>query len=174
MPQATRRLILSLLILAAAACLVLGVTQPIIKLSKLYVWNDVHSLLSIIAALYNKNEVFLAIVLFSFSIVFPAFKLVYLLFAALIPEFDASSNNRFLKRMEWLGKWSMLDVLVLALTIFYVKSSGVADATTLTGVYYFTASVILTMLAYAWIKQPPAPEGFQHAMLRPQDDRRDT
>ena len=46
----------------------------------------------------------------------------------------------------------MHDVLVLALTIFFVKSQGVYDATSLYGVYFFTAAVLLMILAYAWIR----------------------
>jgi len=41
----------------------------------------------------------------------------------------------------------MLDVLVLALVIFYVKISGIGDANTLPGIWFFAASVILTLLA---------------------------
>ncbi|MGO9986088.1 MAG: paraquat-inducible protein A, partial [Rhodomicrobium sp.] len=60
-------------------------------------------------------------------------------------------RSRWFKRIEWLGKWSMLDVLVLALLVFYAKSTGLADAVALPGVYFFAASVILTMIAYALI-----------------------
>ena len=46
----------------------------------------------------------------------------------------------------------MLDVLVLALTVFYVKSMDLADAATMPGLYLFTASVVLTMVAHGWVK----------------------
>jgi len=46
----------------------------------------------------------------------------------------------------------LLDVLALALTIFYVKSSNLADAVTLPGIYFFTAAVVLTMIAHGWVK----------------------
>ena len=49
--------------------------------------------------------------------------------------------------MEWLGRYSMTDVMVLALMIFYVNSSGYTEASVQTGVYFFAASTIMTMLA---------------------------
>ena len=45
----------------------------------------------------------------------------------------------------------MHDVLVLSLTIFFIKSQGVYDATSLNGVYFFTAAVVFMILAYAWL-----------------------
>jgi len=42
----------------------------------------------------------------------------------------------------------MMDVLVLALMVFYVNASSLADATALPGIYCYAASVFLTMAAY--------------------------
>jgi len=147
-----RKFLLSLTIMAAAVCLVLGVTLPIVKLEQLYIFTDEHSLVSIVSALYQDNELFLSAIIVIFSIFIPVLKLVYLLAAATIPDDDTQGRDHILKRMEWLGKWSMLDVLILALMIFYTKSSGIANATSLPGIYLFTASVALTMLAYGWVK----------------------
>jgi paraquat-inducible protein A len=147
-----RRFVLSLLIVGAAISLVLGLTLPVIKLTKLYVWTDEHSMVSIIWALYRDDELLLAIIVGLFSIVFPIFKLVYLLAAAFADPAEAPETKRWLADLEWLGKWSMLDVLVLALTVFYVKSMDLADAATMPGLYFFTASVVLTMLAHGWVK----------------------
>ena len=147
-----RRFILSLLILAAAICLGLGLTLPVLKLTKLYVWTDEHSMVSIIWALYQDDELLLATIVGVFSIIFPILKLVYLLAAAFVGPDERSETHRWLGDIEWLGKWSMLDVLALALTIFYVKSSNLADAVTLPGIYFFTAAVVLTMIAHGWVK----------------------
>lgn len=147
-----RRFVLSLLILGAAISLVLGLTLPVIKLTKLYVWTDEHSMISIIWALYQDDELLLAAVVGIFSVVFPALKLVYLLAAAVVAPDEHGETGRWLSDLEWLGKWSMLDVLALALTVFYVKSSNLADAVTLPGVYFFAAAVVLTMLAHGWVK----------------------
>jgi paraquat-inducible protein A len=52
--------------------------------------------------------------------------------------------------MEWLGRYSMTDVMVLALLIFYVNSSGYTEASVQPGIYFFAASAVITMLAYGW------------------------
>jgi paraquat-inducible protein A len=57
--------------------------------------------------------------------------------------------------MEWLGRYSMTDVMVLALMIFYVNSSGYTEAVVMPGVYFFAASAIITMLAYGWANTVP-------------------
>lgn len=147
-----RRFILSLLILAAAICLGLGLTLPVIKLTKLYVWTDEHSMVSIIWALYKDGELLLAAIVGIFSVVFPILKLVYLLAAAFVGPDEHGEKGRWLADLEWLGKWSMLDVLALALTVFYVKSSSLADAVSLPGLYFFTGAVVLTMIAHGWVK----------------------
>lgn len=143
----TRLLLVSLIILAAGVCLALGVTQPVIKLTKLYVWTDEHSMASVIWALYRDGEYSLSLVILVFSILLPGLKLVYLLAAALATVSRLPDLARIVRQLEWIGRWSMLDVLVLALTIFYVKSSGIADGVTLPGFYFFVASVFLTMIA---------------------------
>ena len=87
-----------------------------------------------------------------FSIVFPILKLLYLLLVSTLPTLEIERQGRRLRALEWLGKWSMHDVLVLALTIFFIKSQGIYDAASLSGVYFFTAAVMLMILSYAWLR----------------------
>ena len=143
-----RRFFLGLLTLAVVATLVLGVTQPAIQLTKLYLWTDQHSILSAIYALYLDNEYFLAGLIFLFSVVIPSLKLIYLLVVSTLATPHPSMRERAVDRLESLGKWSMMDVLVLALMVFYINASAIADATALPGIYLYTASVFLTMIAY--------------------------
>lgn len=153
MRRGLRAFLIFVLTLAAAVCLVLGLTLPVVKLTRLYFWTDTHSLTSIISALYYTDEVFLACVIFVFSIVFPAFKLLYIILAGTLVTVDPGRRGTWFKRIEWLGKWSMLDVLVLALLVFYAKSTQLADAVALPGIYFFAASVILTMISYSLVER---------------------
>lgn len=138
---------MSLVIVAAAISLLLGVSLPILRLTHLYVWTNTHSLVSVIMALMQDGEYFLSLILLIFSVVFPALKVFYLVALYVLPTRPDNERVKLLKRLSWLGKWSMLDVLVLALMVFYVKTSGIADASSLPGIYFFTASVFLTMIA---------------------------
>jgi paraquat-inducible protein A len=146
-----RRFLLSMAILAAAVCLALGVSLPIIKLTKFVFFTYEHSLISTVMALLQTGQHFLGITVLIFSIILPAVKLFYLLLLATLPISELQRWRRQLHALEWLGKWSMHDVLVLSLTIFFIKSQGVFDARSLYGVYFFTAAVLLMILAYAWL-----------------------
>ena len=147
-----RRFLLSLAILAASVCLALGITLPMIKLTKFVFFSTEHSLISTVNVLMNDGQTFLAIMVLVFSIILPIIKLLYLLLVSTLPSAEIIRHSRRLRAIEWLGKWSMHDVLVLALTIFFIKSQGVYDAASLQGVYYFTAAVLLMILAYAWLR----------------------
>jgi len=77
--------------------------------------------------------------------------------AGTLTSFDPAQRGRWFKRIGWLGKWSMLDVLILALLVFYAKATEFADAISLPGVYFFSASVFLTMIANSLIGSEEAP-----------------
>ncbi len=147
-----RRFLLSLAIIGASVCLALGISLPIIKLTKYVFWSTEHSLISTVNVLIKDGQTFLGFTVLIFSILFPVLKLLYLLLVSTLPASEIHRQQRRLKALEWLGKWSMHDVLVLALTIFFIKSQGVYDAASLTGVYFFTAAVVLMILSYAWLR----------------------
>jgi paraquat-inducible protein A len=151
-----RRFLLSLAILSASVCLALGISLPIIKLTKYLFWSTEHSLVSTVTVLFNDGQTFLGIMILVFSIMLPVLKLLYLLLVSTLPVAEIMRQRRQLRALEWLGKWSMHDVLVLALTIFFIKSQGVYDAASLSGVYFFTAAVMLMILSYAWLRMDVA------------------
>jgi paraquat-inducible protein A len=148
-----RRFLVFLLTNAAAATLAAGITMPTIKLTQAYIWSDEHSILSAVGALHADEEHFLAGLIFLFSVVFPVLKLFYLIVVTTVGSRRPELRGRLLERLEFLGKWSMMDVLVLALIIFYVNASSFANASALPGIYFFAASVVLTMLAYGLVRK---------------------
>ena len=66
-----RRFLLSLAIVAASVCLALGVSLPIIKLTKFVFFTNEHSLISTVNALIRTGQMFLGITVLIFSIVLP-------------------------------------------------------------------------------------------------------
>ena len=147
-----RRFLLSMAIVAASVCLALGVSQPIIKLTRFVFWSSEHSLMTTVWVLIHENQLFLGITVLIFSIIFPVLKLFYLVIVSTLPASEIRKLGFRLRALEWLGKWSMHDVLVMALMIFFIKSQGVYDAASLSGVYFFTAAVVLMILAYSWLR----------------------
>lgn len=149
---AGRRFLLSLAIFAACVCLALGISLPIIKLTTMMFWSTEHSLITTVTVLLQENQLFLGLTVLIFSIVLPILKLFYLVLVSTLPSREIRRQRMRLRALEWLGKWSMHDVLVMALMIFFIKSQGLYDAASLTGVYFFTAAVLLMILAYAWLR----------------------
>jgi paraquat-inducible protein A len=147
-----RRFLLTLALLAASVCLALGISLPVIKLTKFVFLAYEHSLLSTVNALIRSGQLFMGAIVLVFGIFLPVMKLLYLLLLAVLPQPELARLGRQLRALAWLGKWSMQDVLALALSIFFVKQQGLFDARSLAGLYFFSASVLLMMLAHAWLK----------------------
>jgi paraquat-inducible protein A len=165
--SAWRRMTFSLLVILATMCFALGVMLPAIRFTTVFVWTNQHSVATIIWALYKDQEFFLCFVVFLFSVFFPFMKLFYLLTHVISPDLPAETRARNISAMEWLGRYSMTDVMVLALMIFYINASGYTEASVLPGIYFFAASVLMTMFAYGWANQVtpgiagPKPVGLQ-------------
>jgi paraquat-inducible protein A len=145
-----RNFVLSFLIILATVFFALGIMLPAIRFTTIYVWKNEHSIATIIWALYTNEEFFLCFVIFMFSIFFPFTKLLYLLTLMTSPDLNREFRAKSVSTMEWLGRYSMTDVMVLALMIFYVNSSGYTEARVLPGIYFFAASALMTMFAYGW------------------------
>lgn len=109
------------------------------------------SLIDIVRELWLGGSWPLALAVGFFSIVFPALKLAYLMAASLLPR--RFSGARGLSFLAALSKWSMMDVLVVALVIVATKTTGLARATAQPGLWYFTACVVLMAAATLWAER---------------------
>ena len=142
---------INLLLLCSLAALVVGVIAPLLTLQKLYFIENTISLISTIQTLYNDNEWLLFIVITLFSVCIPVIKIVSLLMITNI-DFEAGSFlDKTLSLIETLGKWSMLDVFVVALLLVSLKLGALAKVEVHYGLYVFAFSVILTMVLSFWI-----------------------
>ena len=137
-----RRVVLALLLPAATACFVLGLTLPLLELERLFVLTDRPSLLQLVTGLWTDGEQLLAGAVALFSVVFPMAKL-----AALHVAVVAGTPGRSLQMLGALGKWSMMDVMLVALVIFAAKTSGLATAITQPGLLFYAGAVVLSALA---------------------------
>lgn len=137
-----RRVVLALLLPLATGCFVLGLTLPLLELERLLVLTDRPSLLQLVVGLWGDGETLLASVVALFSIVFPLAKLAGLHVAVV-----AGKPGRSLQMLGALGKWSMMDVMLVALVIFAAKTSGLATAVTQPGLLFYAGAVVLSALA---------------------------
>lgn len=140
-----------LLIAAALLLFGTGVFFPFFKVTKFWVFNDAISVVGGIFTLWREGEYFLFTILTLFTLVFPCAKLGLLAVIWLEREHDLARVRRLHGWVESLGKWSMLDVFVVAILIVAMKSAAVAEIRIGFGLYLFTFSVIATQFASAWV-----------------------
>lgn len=133
--------LLGAMLVAAAAMFAAGVSLPILE-TRFLLSSEQHSLIGVVFGLLDARDFFLAIVITVFSIVLPFAKLFVLAIVYKGPVGIVSPRLRWL--LEAVSKWAMLDVLLVALFIFSLKSAPFADAFTMPGVYLFTLAAILS------------------------------
>ena len=141
-----------LLWIAAVYTLAKGLSLPVITITELVFRKNTYSVLGGVIQLYNHKDYVLAAVIFIFSFLFPILKLLSLLFLWFMPV-DPNARKTVVTWLGHLGKWSMLDVYVVALTILIAKSSTLLKAKPEMGIYYFGASVVLSILTSTQIER---------------------
>jgi paraquat-inducible protein A len=142
---------LRLLIAAASILLGIGLVAPIITLEKFVLIENTFSVVSGVIQLLKEGQWFLFFVISCFSIVLPVLKLgvLYLLVGNRL-----SGKKRLHQYLHWMhlyGKWSMLDVFVVAILVVAVKLGAIANVEMRYGLYAFAASVLITMFITARI-----------------------
>jgi len=148
-PGESRRL--RLLIAVASILLGVGLVAPIITLEKFVLIENTFSVVSGVIQLLKDGQWFLFFVISCFSILLPVLKLsvLYLLVGNRL-----SGEKRLHQYLHWMhlyGKWSMLDVFVVAILVVAVKLGAIANVEMRYGLYAFAASVLITMFITARI-----------------------
>lgn len=133
------------LISVAFALLVTGLCLPVMRVQQLLLWRDEYTVFHGIAELFNEGSYFLAVILFSFSICFPICKLLALLYVWFKP-LTRPQQESALEWLQNLGKWSMLDVFVVALLIVISKTGAGLNIQPRIGLYFFAAAVFASSL----------------------------
>ena len=144
-------IIINLLLLLALATLIIGITAPLLTLIKFSFLENTVSLLSTVQQLYTEKEWFLFIIIALFSLCVPIIKITSLLLILNVSYSLDSFLDKTLRVIETIGKWSMLDVFVVALLLVSVKLGALAKVEVHYGLYSFAASVLLTMGLSYWI-----------------------
>ena len=122
----------------------IGLFAPAIETRHLGWLRDDHSLAGLVWGLASRDQIWLALTVGLFSIAFPLTKLVWmwrLQFRRGVPPGPTA-----LRWLERLGKWSMADVLIVALTVFTLQGSGWLGAQPEIGIAVFAAATVIAML----------------------------
>jgi len=99
-----------------------------------------------IVKLFDGGDIVVALVILLFSVVVPVLKVLSLLFISLFME--SQFAHKIVKFFKMIGKWSMVDVFVVAVFLVYLTANkgDVSRAQVEVGLYFFLAYVIVSML----------------------------
>ncbi len=151
------RLDVPIFLAASVALLYFGLTLPVVETSGFLFWHDTYSIWWALGDLWDQQEYFLASVICVFSIGFPALKLLILAFLWIGP-LTSHFRRELLTHIEFLSRWAMLDVFVVAMLVVIVQAGTFMDARPREGIYCFGGSVVLSMLATLMINRATAKQ----------------
>jgi len=137
------------LIWLAALLLLVGLAAPVITLKKFILVENTFSVLSGVIELLQHGQIFLFLLLTGFSVMLPILKLRVLYLLVSRREAMQPRVRKLLHWMHLYGKWSMLDVFVVAVLVVAVKLGALVDVEMRYGLYAFAGSVLLTMFITA-------------------------
>lgn len=111
------------------------------------------TIMSGVELFWNGNSRGLAIIIFVASIFVPVGKLLALTVLAATAQsrsrWAPNGRTRLYRIVEFIGRWSMLDIFVVTLTVALVRFQAVATITPGPGALAFGVVVVLTMFASA-------------------------
>jgi paraquat-inducible protein A len=137
-PRAT--IVLSLLWAAAALALAAGLLLPAVRVIRFRLVDDTLSVPAGIAELWRDGSWPLAIVIALFSVAFPIAKLVLAAWLWFAPHARRDAAHAL---AAGAGKWSMLDVMVVAVVVASMQGGFAVRLQPQAGIYLFAASTLL-------------------------------
>ncbi len=138
------------LVLSAAMLYVPANLLPVMHMHTFFSEED-NTIMSGVLSLIQEGSWPLALLVFVASIVVPLLKLVamgwLLISVARQSSGNALQKARLFRLVEFIGRWSMLDVYAIALLVALVQIRSLATIQVGLGALAFGAVVVLTMLA---------------------------
>ena len=141
---------------ALLASIVLLLPANLMPISVIYVngGRQEDTIMSGILSLANSN-VAVAAVVFIASILVPFTKVIVMFTLLLSIQFKCEQGLRtrmqLLRLVTWIGRWSMLDLFVIALTMSLINRDQILAFTMGPAAFYFGSAVILTIIAVEWL-----------------------
>jgi paraquat-inducible protein A len=144
----------AVLAVLALICLGVGLSTPFMTMEKLGD-RTTFSLVGGVVELFERGNVIIGSVLLIFSVIVPIVKLFALLTATSRHAPITTRWRKILhKAADLTGKYSMLDVMVIAVIIVLVKFKNLAHVEAHSGVIWFCAAVLMSLLAGLCVRIP--------------------
>ncbi len=140
------------LLITAALLYIPANLLPVMYTHSLFGTED-DTIMSGVVFFWTSGSQGLAIVIFIASVAVPMLKLAVLSLLAFTTQrgslWRLQQRTRLYRMIEFIGRWSMLDIFVVTLTVALVRFHSVAAITAGPGALAFGCVVVLTMLASA-------------------------
>jgi paraquat-inducible protein A len=137
-------------LIAAMALYIPANVLPIMETSALF-GSQRDTIMSGVAYLWTSGSWVLALVVFVASIMVPLLKMiaitVLLVSVQMRSTWQPLQRARLYRVVELIGRWSMLDIYVVALLVTLVQLKGLASIKAAPGAIFFGAVVVLTMFS---------------------------
>ncbi len=137
---------LRVLIALSIVFLIIGLLAPIFTISKLVIIQNSFSIIGGVLKLIEEQQWFLFLIITTFSIILPIVKIIVLSLLVSHKIDSSVKNKKYLHWIHQIGKWSMLDVFVIAILIVGVKLGPIVNIEMEFGLYAFAISVLLVMI----------------------------
>jgi paraquat-inducible protein A len=138
------------LVLAAAICYIPANALPVLSTTKLGS-TESDTIMGGVVFLYTSGSWPLALIVLIASVMVPLGKLAALSYLLISVQRGSLTSTRERTRLyhlvEFIGRWSMLDVFVDAFTVALVQLQPLMSIAPGPGVLFFAAVVVLTMIA---------------------------
>ncbi len=145
-------------LVAAPFLLAFGLVLPLVRFEKLYFFSETPSLLAIILSLWQSGDALLAIVVGLVSIALPILKMISLAVETISDGEGRTGTFFFSHVVPQLSRWSMMDVLLVAIVIAAAKTSGLASAFTQPGLWCYAGSTIISGLLHSLLRKASGPK----------------
>jgi len=138
------------LLVAAAICFIPANVLPVLNSTSLGS-TEPDTILGGVVFLYLSGSWHLALIVLVASFMIPLGKLIALAYLLITVQLGSVTRGhgrtRLYRVVEFIGRWSLLDVFVAAFTVALVQLQPLMSVAPGPGVLFFAAVVVLTMLA---------------------------
>ncbi len=121
--------------------------MPAVSITRFSLFGETYSILDGVLAFWSEGRYGLFVLIFGFSVVLPVAKTAVALWAWHRPAAADSALGKALGLLAALSKWSMLDVLIVAVLVLALEGSLFTTADIHAGLVLFAAAVLTSSLA---------------------------
>lgn len=138
------------LLIAAAICYIPANLIPVMSTTTL-TYAEEDTIMSGVILLYKTGSWPLALIVLIASVMIPLAKIISLAYLLISVQRGSigggNERTRLYRLIEFVGRWSMLDVFVVTFVVALVQLQPLMSVDPRAGVLFFAAVVVLTMLA---------------------------